>query len=482
MIKRRFVPAICCALSTLLGSAHAGETTAQHLLDSLQVVSGAPGLSAAVMKDGEIIWTGQSGFTDAERLIPITERTQFRIASVSKLFAAAMALKLSEAEVLNIDDDIRVYVPDWPENAAGEITLRHLAAHISGIAHYTGDDNYDPTASYPSLNDSLSIYAHKPLLFSPGEKYNYSSYGYALMGAAIENATSASFEENFRQQILEPLSLTGTEVEHIDALPNDASHLFVQHGGEIPRNDQHHVVGATGILSTPSDLVTFADAYMRGAIVRPDLRDASITPATLNNGDPVSTNRFSIGFGWRIGQNWEGEPVVHHAGVTPGARSILTYNRSRNFASALLSNAAWTSRIETTGELIATAAAETVDPVHCPSGEWGYDGVFVSNPDAKPQSDNAMGAVSIVQQEGVCAVTITPKGELAVWLAALEAPIEYMNAVLVAERPGKLIFATATPWGAFPLVWKTGDAPGFSGAFASRTLELRLHSAQAPLP
>ena len=88
---------VFCVLSALSNSTHAGEATAQHLLDSIQEVSGVQGLSAAVLKDGDIIWTGQSGCSDAERLVPVTDWTQFRIASVSKLFAAAIALKLTES-------------------------------------------------------------------------------------------------------------------------------------------------------------------------------------------------------------------------------------------------------------------------------------------------------------------------------------------------------------------------------------------------
>ncbi len=183
-------------------------------------------MSAAVSKNGEIIWSGQSGIAETETAGPINPDTKFRTASVSKLFAATLALKLAEDGKLDLDADIRTYVPDWPDHGGAVITLRHLAAHTSGISHYDGGDHYDATAQYATLNDSLSIYAHKKLLFAPGEDYSYSSYGYALMGAAIENVTEESFADTLERHVTGALLLTETSAENIQALPPNTSRLF----------------------------------------------------------------------------------------------------------------------------------------------------------------------------------------------------------------------------------------------------------------
>lgn len=393
------------------GEGLAGEKEAQALLDAVTDMSGAPGFSAAVSQNGIMIWAGQSGFADLERKKPVTQTTRFRIASVSKLLTAALALKLSEKGLLNLDEDIRTYVPDWPDHEGAIITLRQLAAHTSGIAHYGAGDRRTPFNEDDTLNDSLAIYAYKPMLFAPGEAYNYSSYGYALMGAAIENAAGSSFEEALSAHLVEPLSLRRTSVEDIGNLPEEASRLYRQGGAALTPNDQRAVLGATGVLSTPGDLVRFADVFMRGDIISSELVAQSLTPAILNNGAPVDAGRFEVGFGWRIGENWEAETVFHHAGLTPGARSILTVNASRKLSAALLSNASWTSRIETTGELIATAAAEQPDTETCPAGEWRYEGIFASDPDAYPETGNARGRVSILLDDGICRMTLAPQGK-----------------------------------------------------------------------
>ena len=417
------------------GEGLAGEKEAQALLDAIADMSGAPGLSAAVSQNGIMIWAGQSGFADLERKKPVTQTTRFRIASVSKLLTAALTLKLSEKGLLNLDEDIRTYVPDWPDHDGGVITLRQLAAHTSGIAHYGAGDRGTPFNEDDTLNDSLAIYAHKPLLFAPGKAYNYSSYGYALMGAAIENAAGSSFEEALSVNLIEPLSLRRTSIEDISNLPEEASRLYRQGGATLTPNDQRAVLGATGVLSTPGDLVRFADAYMRGDIISSELVAQSLTP---------------------------------------GARSILTVNASRKLSAALLSNASWTSRIETTGELIATAAAENPDRETCPTGEWRYEGIFASDPDAYPETPNAEGSLGIVLYEDVCRMTLAPQGELAAWLAQLRNDATEMTAVMVAERPTGAVFAVATPWGAFPLYFSE-TALALKGDFAGRTVDLSLH-------
>ena len=474
----RSTAALAAVAALLSEPATAQDSPAQHLLSSLQEMTGVPGMSAAVSKDGEIIWIGVAGFMDVEGGVPVDDDTQFRIASVSKLFAAALVLKLADDGVLDLDADVRTYVPAWPDHDGAVVTLRQLAAHTSGLSHYGPGDRYNPQTEYISLTDSLSVYAHKPLLFQPGESYSYSSYGYALMGAAVESATGLSFEDNLKTLLLHPLALESTEVEYVNAPPETASKLYSNGGLEIGRNDQSQVVGATGILSTAMDLVRFADAYRSGDVVSPNTVEMSWAPLPLANGGVAGETRFSVGFGWRMGRDWDGARVAHHAGTTPGARSILSINRDRGTSVAVLSNAQWVSRIETTGELIATAATEGADLTqeHCPVGAWDYDGVFIVDADNPPPDDNANGTLRVDYTQDVCRGEIEPQGAIARWLEERGARTDTLKITLVAVRPGDVhVFAAATPWGAFPFRRINGN---FTGDIAGRTLQLKL----SPLP
>ncbi|MEO1240751.1 MAG: serine hydrolase domain-containing protein [Pseudomonadota bacterium] len=452
------------------------ETPAQHLLSSLQEITGVPGMSAAVSREGETIWSGTAGHMDANEKSSVDAQTKFRIASVSKLFTATLILKLAEEGVLDLDADIKIYVPDWPDHDGAVITLRQLSAHISGIGHYGSGDRYDASRRYKSLSEALTVYAHKPLQSAPGEAYSYSSYGYALMGAAIENATGASFADSLYAVLLQPLGLNNTFVENIDALPENSSELFSATGSPTVRNSQHHVVGATGILSTPGDLVKFANAYSAGDIISPELVAISWAPTLLNDGQPTETERYQVGFGWRIGKDWDGRNVFHHAGTTPGARSILSFNQDEGTAVALLSNAQWVSRIETTGELIATAASEgaRLSQADCFQGQWSYEGAFILDAGAPPPDNNALGDIAVTYSDGVCHGALKPDGAMAVWLRERNAQIDHIPVTLIASRgDNTIIFAMATPWGAFPLKWTTTNDDGsVIGDIAGRSIRL----------
>ncbi len=464
------------------GVSRAEQSPAGHLLNSLQEITGVPGMSAAVSLDSEIIWTGAAGMADVERAVEITDQTKFRLASVSKLFTAALVLKLSEQGFFDLDVNIGTYVPEWSAHSDAKITLRQLAAHISGLDHYSSADRFDPSRSYRDLTDSLSIYGHKSLLFSPGDSYSYSSYGYALMGAAVEAVAGQSFDDAMEDLIVDPLALHNTFVENAASIPLNTTALYSigrqSEPLEINRNDQRHVRGATGMLSTPSDLLRFANAYSSGAIVSHELRNMSWESAKLNDGSNAGETRYDVGFGWRIGRDWDGRAVVHHAGVTPGARSILSINNDTGTAVALLSNASWTSRIETTGELIATAATEGahLDSSDCPEGAWIYEGIFIQGENVVTDTSNARGRIHISFAGNICQGELQPKGALAGWLDDRGARTSTMKLTLVARRKNNThIVAMASPWGAFPLRFTDmSDNPEALGDIAGRSVALKL--------
>lgn len=483
-MKRAKEVLLLVAIATVLQvkCASAQQSPPQHLLDALQEITGVPGMSAAVSENNKIIWAGSAGLADVGRGLEITDDTKFRLASVSKLFTAALVLKLSDEGLLDLDQDIQTYVPEWQGQDGAIITLRQLAAHIAGLDHYSAEDRFDAARSYQRLSDSISIYGHKPLLFSPGEDYSYSSYGYALMGAAIEAVTGQSFNEAMNNYVLEPFGLHNTSIENTEILPPATATLYSNSEAtgqiEIARNNQQHVNGATGMLSTPSDLLIFAAAYSSGKIVSEESKKMAWAPATLNNGAQAGETRYKVGFGWRIGRDWDGRPVVHHAGVTPGARSILTINQNTGTAAALLSNASWTSRMETTGELIAAAATQgaRLKRGDCPVGAWTYDGMFIEDKNAAPAASNAYGRIDISFSGNICRGEIQPGGAIADWLTDRKARTSSMKLTLVAKRKNQAsVFAMATPWGAFPLhLTGEGNDQNFIGNIAGRSISLNL--------
>ncbi len=423
---------------------------ANRLLEHLGPIVTAPGISAAVATGGDVVWAGGQGWADVEDSIPMTPDSRFRLASVSKLFTATLALRLIESGDLDPDVDIRRYVPDWPDHGGATITARQLAAHTAGINHYESLASSDHVAGrhYPDIFETLSFFSDTPLLAAPGEAYSYSSFGYALLNAVTEGASGQTLAAGLDSLIFRPVGLEHTGLEDVRNLPPGAVTLYrADDDGRPTRidpNDQSFVWGASGMRSTPSDLVRFGDAFLSGGLVTAETRDWALTPARLADGSPVGEDRYDIGFGWRVGEDWDGRRVAHHAGSTPGARTILLGYPDLGTVVALVVNGTWTSRIETTAELLAAPFmqddADGSDVETCPVGEWPVAGTVEDEP--------GHGRRTISSDADLCVGTLRSEGRLAErWAEESPAPPRTFPLVRVARRGEAHVFAIAYPWG-----------------------------------
>src|SRR5439155_19056924 len=137
-----------------------------------------PGLSAAIAASGKIAWGGGFGMSDLENFVPAKASTVYRLGSISKPITAVAAMQLVERGKLDLDAAIQIYVPSFPKKP-WPITVRQLLGHLSGIRHYRGNE-IESTRHYASLVEGLAIFKDDPLLFEPGTKYSYTTYGYSL--------------------------------------------------------------------------------------------------------------------------------------------------------------------------------------------------------------------------------------------------------------------------------------------------------------
>jgi len=425
------------------------QRIADRLLDQVLDVSGAPGVSAAVVVDGDVIWRGVAGFADVEAGQAVTPDSMFRLASVSKLYTVALALQAAEAGVLDLDADVRTYVTSWPSHDGAVITPRQLAAHTAGINHYQSvqSSGLDVTAHYPDIVEALGFFADAPLLFRPGEDYSYSSFGYALLSAAIAGATGESFGDALETQLIDVLDLKSTALEDVRDLPAAAVTLYqIRAAGPpraIPPNDQSFVWGATGVLASASDVARFGAAFLSDAIVSSETRAMALTPYLLPDGETgAASDRYDVGFGWRVGVDWDERPVAHHAGLTPGARSILLGYPETGAAVAVLSNARWISRMETTAELIAAPFFENegLDGVDCPAGAWDVSGSVGDN--------TASAIVTLDVEDGLCV------GMFILSESRPEGLTEHPTRALtrIGRRADGHLFALAHQWGLARLI------------------------------
>ncbi|MEZ5040875.1 MAG: serine hydrolase domain-containing protein [Saprospiraceae bacterium] len=279
-----------------------------------------PGVAVAVAVKGKIVWSEGFGYANIETAKKVNPgKSLFRIGSISKPFSAAALIKLVEEGKIDLDLPIQTYVPRFPEKDY-PITLRQLAGHIAGIRHYEGTE-FLSDKKYTSVTEGLDIFQHDPLLFEPGSKYSYSSYGWNLISAAIETAANQDFLSYMEKTVFEPLKLKHTMPDYADQEPPHRVHFYDLTDGKIvesPYVDNSYKWAGGGFLSTAKDLIRFAHGHIYGDYLKAGSL-ALLTTSQLTN-DGKKTN---YGIGWRSGEDKKGRQWFGHSGGSVGGTSYL---------------------------------------------------------------------------------------------------------------------------------------------------------------
>ena len=170
------------------------------------------GLAWAVVRAGEPLHRGAFGFADRERARPVDESTLFRWASISKPLTAIAAMQLVQAGRLDLERDVREYVPEFPEKPQ-PINARQLLAHQGGIVHYTNgpvirtEVEYESEHPFENVILALDTFKESPLVAEPGTAYAYTTRGYILLGAVVQRAGKAPYWEQVKERIAKPLGM-----------------------------------------------------------------------------------------------------------------------------------------------------------------------------------------------------------------------------------------------------------------------------------
>lgn len=332
----------------------AAAASAEEIADTLMTDHPLPGLSIAAARDGEIVWTTVRGYSDLQTLEPVTPESRFLIGSVSKPLTAVAALHLAETGVLDLDADIRTYVPDFPEKAF-PVTARQLLAHQGGIRHYRPAFNlhapYLPSESgsarvYDTVGHSLDAFAGDALLFEPGTGFQYSTYGYTLLSAALEGASGTAFLDLMEARVFAPAQMarTGADFDAPEPAGRVTDYLAIMGDGRVltaPNTSQSVKWAGGGLLSTPSDLARFGSALLAGDLIGADAFAELSTPRVLPDGS--SPQLYASGMRTAEVTFREGDetPVLllHHGGTSTGAQAALVIIPEHNLVVAITANA-----------------------------------------------------------------------------------------------------------------------------------------------
>ncbi len=316
----------------------------------------SPSISVAVGVGGDLVWADAHGYADIESLTLATPDTVYAIGSVSKPITAVLAALLWQDRLLDIDTDVRKYVPGFPEKEYS-ITLRQLLSHQAGIRHYRFGWK-PPTFSESALNrqfvntdESLTLFAHDALLFEPDTGFNYSTFGYTLIAAAIERATGQPYIGALQDHVLEPLKMDRTSLDLSGQIPGTRATDYVGTFSKkavikAPATNSSYKWAGGGLVSTPSDLVKFGNAMLSNELLSESIRIAVFTPRTLRSGD---LNPQHYGLGWRIGglvvtDGDTGEEkiitLINHGGARAGSTAILMVAPDHEIVVAMMANTA----------------------------------------------------------------------------------------------------------------------------------------------
>lgn len=343
-------------------------TEIDRLVEEFMDKHGAPGMSIAVAKENELVYTKGFGMADVEHSVPTTELTRFRTASIAKPITAALVLSLMEDQKLDLDEPVGSYVPEfgkkrWP------VTSRQLLGHLGGVRHYKSSAEASSTAHFFSLRSALKTFAMDPLLHEPGTKFQYSSFGYNLLGSIAESAGDSPFMSLLSERVLHPANMQHTIADDSYAVVPHRSRGYIRatksmlttspddHNlveGELYHSKLHDTsmkIPGGGLLATPTDLVRFALAINTGKLLNGDTRDWMWTPQKTTDG-----KRTNYGLGWKIGRK-SGRKAVWHGGAQSGTSTTLLLFPETGTSVAIMSNL---QRLSLSA--LSVAIADVIDP------------------------------------------------------------------------------------------------------------------------
>ncbi len=298
------------------------------------------GFVVGVLKDGARSVRGY-GRLSAERPDPPDGETVFEIGSITKAFTGLLLARLSLESRVALDDPVRRHLPEgWkvPSREGREITLAHLAAHVSGLPRLPSNlvfrDPANPYAHYTE-SDLAAFLAPHVLRRGPGDRYEYSNLGAGLLGLALARAAGATYEDLVLSRIADPLGLPDTRIA---LSPDQVRRLAPPHAapGKPASNwDLPTLAGAGALRSTANDLLRFLAVNLEGGPLREALG--------LSHEERFSAgpNGPRIGLGWHLTPLLSnGKTMVWHNGGTGGYRSFAGFVKETRTAVVVLTNTA----------------------------------------------------------------------------------------------------------------------------------------------
>jgi len=311
----------------------------EKAVSTFMSANSVPGMGAAVVLDGEPVWSAGFGMADLEDSAPATSSTLFRLGSLSKPITATALLQLWEHGKLDLDAPVQKYCPAFPQKE-WPITSRELLGHLGGIRHYNrdgkGDIPEDSARHFASMEESLQIFAADPLVAKPGTKFNYSTYGYTLLGCVLEGAASQKYMDFVRENIFKPAGMVQTQADDFFTIIPHRTRWYHKDKSEIVRNagvlDSSYKIPGGGLISSADDMARFEAAMLADKLVKRPARDLMWTPQKTPDGKSTG-----YALGWGISDKF-GIHIVAHTGGQQGTSTAFVLVPERRAGVIVLAN------------------------------------------------------------------------------------------------------------------------------------------------
>ena len=263
-----------------------------------------PGLTLGFFKD-DCTWVAAFGLADLENRVPASVRSAYRYASVQKSMTALAILQLAEQGVIDLDAEIQRYVPYFPRKP-WPVTVRQLLGHLSGIPHYVNRAVEQHITRHMTTREAVAIFAGFDLVAEPGSRYSYSSYGYNLLGAAIEGASGMPYGDYMQANVWGPLGMSSVQLDDPIALIPRRVRGYQLLDSAIVNSEFIDVssrFAAGGTRGTVPDLLRFIRGVQEARVASAPTLGLMYAPMMTRDSQPVPYSA-----GWQI-------PPVRHRGL-----------------------------------------------------------------------------------------------------------------------------------------------------------------------
>lgn len=302
-----------------------------------------------IAEQGKVKYQKSFGLANETTKEPLSERSVFELASVSKQFTAMGIVLLSEQGKLRYDDLLSKYIPELGFYTG--VTIRHLLHHTGGLPDYMGlmylSWDKSRIATNQDVIDAL-VAQHPAAVFEPGSKFEYSNTGYLLLASVIERVSGQSFTDFMVNRIFKPLDMKQTLIYRRRYAPKEVPHYAYGYvySDSLARNvlpdslEDYRIVvwldGVTGdgmVNSTAADLLKWDRALYKNKLVSRKAIEEIYAPAVLNDG-----SKSPYGYGWALSQSKDIGHIVSHSGGWPGYITMIERHPDKDKTIIILQN------------------------------------------------------------------------------------------------------------------------------------------------